>query len=213
MRTILALPAAALAVLGAALVGAQQTPPAIFGAWQADVPLPTGVVQTFEFDNAGHFTLVMSIGLDGKYAIAGDRLVETVVVPGSAVPRTDTSVVHIAPDSLVVTGSNGSTHTLHRIGPAGASAGSVVGDWTISVPNGASARYHFTSDGAVSVQAHVAEERGTYTLRGDTLQLSDDRTFQIPVSALVAVQNGTLTLTPPSGHGARTFHRVATASR
>lgn len=209
MRSSFALPLAAVAMFGAALVGAQQTPPAIFGAWQADMPLPTGVVQTFEFDNAGHFTLVMSVGLDGKYAIAGDRLVETVVLPGTAVPRTDTSVVRIAADSLVVTGSNGSTHTLHRVGPAGAGAGSVVGDWSISVPNGASARYHFASDGSVNVQARVAEERGTYTLRGDTLQLSSDRTFQIPATALVAVQNGTLTLTPPNGHGARTFHRVA----
>lgn len=209
MHSSLALPLAAVAMLGTALPGAQQTPPAILGAWQADTPLPTGVVQTFEFDNAGHFTLVMSVGLDGKYAIAGDRLVETVVLPGTAAPRTDTSTVRVAADSLVVTGGNGSTHTLHRIGPAAAGAAPIVGDWSISVPNGASARYHFGSDGTVNVQARVAEEHGTYTLRGDTLQLSSDRTFQVPATALVAVRNGTLTLTPPSGRGARTFHHVA----
>lgn len=209
MRLSYTLPlAAAVATLGTALLGAQQTPPALLGAWQADTPLPTGVVQTFQFDNAGHFTLVMSVGLDGKYALAGDRLVETVVLPGTAVPRTDTSTIHIAADSLVVTGSNGSTHTLRRVGPAVAGGAPIVGDWSISVPNGASARYHFDSNGSVNVQARVAEEHGTYTLRADTLQLSSDRTFQVPATALVAVRNGTLTLTPPNGHGARTFHRV-----
>lgn len=210
MRLSFIFPLATAAALGTALLGAQQSPPAILGSWQADTPLPTGVVQTFEFENAGRFTLVMSVGLDGKYAVAGDRLIETVVLPGSGVPRSDTSTIHIAADSLVVAGSNGSMHTLHRVGPAVAGAVPIVGDWSISVPNGASARYHFGSDGSVNVQARVAEERGTYTLRGDTLQLSSDRTFQIPATALVAVQNGTLTLTPPSGHGARTFHRVTT---
>lgn len=209
MRPSFVFPAALAAALGAALLGAQQSPPAISGAWQADAPLPTGVVQTFQFDNAGHFTLIMSVGLNGKYAVAGDRLVETVIVPGSATPRTDTSTIHVAADSLVVTGMNGSTHTLRRVGTAAKGAAPIVGDWTISVPNGVSARYRFTSDGSVSVQARVGEERGTYTLRGDTLQLSSDRTFQIPATAMASVQNETLTLTPPSGHGARTFHRVA----
>lgn len=208
MRASFVLSVAVVAAFGATLLGAQQSPPPIAGAWQADVPLPTGVVQTFQFDGAGHFTLVMSVGLNGKYAIAGDRLVETVIVPGSATPRTDTSTIHVATDSLVVAGSNGAAHTLHRVGTPVAGAAPIVGDWTISVPNGASARYHFTPDGSVSVQARVAEEHGTYTLRGDTLQLSSDRTFQIPATALVAVQSGTLTLTPPTGHGARTFHRV-----
>lgn len=209
MRLSLALPLATAAMLGTALLGAQQSPPALLGAWRADIPLPTGVVQTFEFDGGGHFTLVMSVGLDGKYAVAGDRLIETVVLPGTAAPRTDTSTIHIAADSLVVAGSNGATHTLRRVGPAVAGAAPIVGDWGISVPNGASARYHFGTDGSVNVQARVAEERGTYTLRGDTLQLSSDRTFQIPATAIASVKNGTLTLTPPSGHGARTFHHVA----
>lgn len=209
MRPSFVFSLAATAVLCTALLGAQQAPPAIAGAWQADMPLPTGVVQTFAFDNAGHFTLVMSVGLDGKYAIAGDRLVETVVMPGTVAPKTDTSTIHIAGDSLVVAGTNGSAHTLRRVGPVVSGAAPIVGDWSISVPNGASARYHFGPDGSVNVQARVAEEHGAYTLHGDTLQLSSDRTFQIPATALVAVQNGTLTLTPPNGHGARTFHRVA----
>lgn len=210
MRPSLALPLAVAAMLGTALLGAQQSPsPSILGAWQADIALPDGRVQTFEFDNAGHFRLVISVGLDGKYATAGDRLIETVIPPGTITPRTDTSTIHVAGDSLVVTGTNGSTHTLRRVGTAVAGAPPIVGDWTISVPNGVSARYRFTSDGSVSVQARVGEERGTYTLRGDTLQLSSDRTFQIPATAIASVQNGTLTLTPPSGRGARTFHRVA----
>jgi hypothetical protein len=209
MRPSFVLPAALTAAFGAAILGAQQSPPSISGAWQADVPLPTGVVQTFEFDNAGHFTLIMSVGLNGTYAVAGDRLVETVVLPGTVTPRTDTSTFRVAGDSLVVTGTNGSAHTLRRVGPAAAGATPIVGDWAISVPNGATARYHFTPDGSVTVQARVAEEHGSYSLRGDTLQLSSDRTFQIPATALVAVQNGTLTLTPPNGRGARTFHRVA----
>jgi len=209
MRPSFALPLAAAAMLGTALLGAQQSPPSILGSWQADVALPDGRVQTFEFDNTGHFRLVISVGLDGKYAIAGDRLIETVIPPGTITPRTDTSTIHVAADSLVVTGMNGSTHTLRRVGTAAKGAAPIVGDWTISVPNGVSARYRFTSDGSVSVQARVGEERGTYTLRGDTLQLSSDRTFQIPATAMASVQNETMTLTPPSGHGARTFHRVA----
>src|SRR5690348_13413865 len=203
------LSAALTAAFGTALLGAQQSPPAISGAWQADAPLPDGRVQTFEFDDAGHFTLVISVGLDGKYAIAGDRLVETVIPPGTITPRTDTSTIHVAGDSLVVTGTNGSAHTLRRVGAPVAGAAPIVGDWSIKAPNGVTARYRFTSDGSVSVQARVGEEHGNYSLRGDTLQLSSDRTFQIPATALVAVQGGTLTLTPPSGHGARTFHRVA----
>jgi hypothetical protein len=209
-RSSFTIPFAVAVTLGAALLGAQQTSPSILGAWQADTPLPTGVVQTFEFDNSGRFTLVMSVGLDGKYAVAGDRLVETVVMPGTVTPRTDTSTIRIAGDSLVVAGTSGSAHTLRRVGSPVPGAAPIVGDWAISVPNGATARYHFGSDGAVNVQARVAEEHGTYSLRGDTLQLSSDRTFQIPATALVSVQNGTLTLTPPNGHGARTFHRVAT---
>lgn len=198
-----------LSILVAGAVGAQQTPPSILGAWQADQPLPTGVVQTFQFDNGGQFRLTMTVGLEGKYAVAGDRLVETVVLPGGVIPKTDTTTFHVAGDSLVVAGGT-TSRTLHRVGAPVPGASAIVGDWTISVPNGATARYHFDRDGSVSVQARVAQERGKYTVRGDTLQLSSDRTFQIPATALVAVQDGVLTLTPPSGHGARQFHRVAT---
>lgn len=196
--------------LAAALAGTQA--PQLIGSWQADTPLPNGVVQTFRFEQGGHFTLTMSVSLDGQYAVARDRIVETVLVPGTAMPHTDTTSFRISGDSLVVgtAATAGGTRTLHRVTPAVAGASPLVGDWVINVPNGATANYTFTRDGIVHVRARVAEEHGDYTLHGDTLQLSSNRTFQVPATAIVTQQGASLTLAPPAGTqaAARHFHRV-----
>ena len=44
-----------------------------------------------------------------------------------------------------------------------------------------------------------------HTVTGDTLRLTDDRTFQLPAVTHYAVAGSVLTLTPPTGHGARQF--------
>ena len=210
-------PVAALApvAISALLLGAQ-APASLLGSWRAEQPLPNGIVQTFRFDSDGGFALTSALAVDGTYQVDGERLIQTVALPGASLAKVDTSMVRVSGDSLVVSdpAAPTSTHVLHRAGAAPSSAGSskagpLVGDWTVSLSNGSVADYRFDADGTLHVRAQVATEHGTYTVSGDTLRLSDDQTFQLPAVTRYVVRDSTLTLTPPSGHGARQFRRLA----
>jgi hypothetical protein len=183
----------------------------IFGEWRADTPLPNGVVQTFRFDSAGSFDLSRTLVVDGSYRVEQNRLIETVTLPSVGTSHTDTATFVIAGDSLVVSESGTSAaRVLHRSGAAGRSSDgqSIVGDWAIQVGGQIAAHYTFNADGSMHVHASVGDERGSYTIRADTLHLSNDQTFQLPATARFTVADSVLTLTPPNGKQPRQFHKV-----
>lgn len=199
-----------LAIVAAASARAQ-TPAALIGSWRADTPLPSGVVQTFRFDADSSFDLILAVVVDGRYRVEGNKLVETVTLPGSSVSGTDTATVILHGDSLILGDASSPTaKTLHRPASAKARDGTgILGDWVITLPNGMSASYRFDPDGSIHIRARVSDERGTYTIKGNTLRLSSERTFQLPATTTFSVAGDVLTLTPASGQGARGFHRVA----
>lgn len=196
-------------LLAAVSLNAQSSPQALIGAWRADAPLPNGVVQTFRFDSDGKFDLAQALAVEGKYRIDGNRLIETVTVPTVGVTHTDTATFTIHGDSLIVDERAGSpARALKRAGPASASL-PIAGDWTITVGGGIAAHYVFDADGSMHMRAVVGDEQGRYTLRADTLHLSNDQTFQLPATAHFAVVDSVLTLTPQNGKQSRQFHKVA----
>ncbi len=188
-----------------------QSSAALVGSWRADTPLPNGVVQTFRFDANGHFDLILTVIVDGRYRVEGSKLIETVTLP-SGVSGTDTATVILRGDSLVLgdpSAPNGKT--LRR--PASARTAvekGILGDWVIMLPNGMAASYRFDPDGSNHIHAQVSDERGAYTMHGNTLRLSSAKTFQLPAATTFSVTGDVLTLTPASGQGARRFHRVST---
>lgn len=196
-------------LLSATVLGAQSQ--YLIGTWRAEQPLPNGVIQTFRFDGDGKFDLSMQISASGQYRLEGDQLIQTVALPDNSGAKADTSDVTIGGDSLLVRDHSNNTtlKTLHRTGSVATEAHSVVGDWTIALPNGMSAMYSFTPDGATRIHVQVGDERGTYTVSEDTIRLSNDRTFQVPATATFVVRDTVLVLTPPGGHGARQFHKIA----
>lgn len=191
------------------------------GAWRSDVPAASGIVQTFRFARDGRFDLISAVAVDGRYRLEGNRLIETVALPGTGVAGTDTATVMLAGDSLLL-GNPASTtgKTLHRQPSAqpsarpsarpspGSTAQGIVGDWVIMLPTGLAATYHFDADGSMRIRAQVSDERGSFTVSGSTLRLSSERTFQIPATTAFAVSDTTLTLSPPNGKAGRSFHRV-----
>ncbi|HEV2643094.1 MAG TPA: DUF5640 domain-containing protein [Candidatus Elarobacter sp.] len=197
-------------VISALSLGAQ-APSSLLGSWRAEQPLPNGIVQTFRFERDSGFELTSALAVDGTYQVEGNRLIQTVALPGSSFARADTATMRVSGDSLVVTepASPNSSRVLRRTGVATPGAAPIVGDWTIALANGALADYRFDRDGTLHVRAQVASEHGTYAVSGDTLRLSDEQTFQIPAVTRYTVSDGVLTLTPPSGRGARRFARVA----
>ncbi len=189
-------------------LGAQAASPLV-GAWRAELPLPNGVVQTFTFGADGKFGLAMTLDVEGHYRLDGSRLVETVSMPDGSV-RTDTSDLHFGGDSLNVrdAGDLGPGKTLRRSGSPVAGASPLVGDWMIALPGGTFANYRFAPDGSMHVEAQLGDEHGSYTVTGDTLRLSDDRTFQLPASSRYSVSGEILTLTPlNNATGSRRFRR------
>ena len=195
-------------LLAAGSLVAQAISPALVGTWRADVPLPNGVVQTFRFDSAGSFALAMTLVVDGTYSAHGNQLVETVALPNGSPAHTDSSTFAITADSLTVDERAGQpARVLHRA-HSGEAAG-IVGDWIIAVAGGMTAHYTFAPDGSMHIRAEVGGETGKYTVSGDTLHLSNDRTFQLPATAKFNVAGSVLTLTPLNGKSARQFHRVA----
>jgi hypothetical protein len=197
---------ATIALLAATLLGAP-APASLLGSWRAEQPLPNGIIQTFRFASDGGFDLTSSLAVDGTYHVDGQQLVQTIAVPGTSIPKADTTNIRVSGDSLVVSepAAPGTQRVLRR---ASGSGTTIVGDWTIALSNGAVASYRFDTDGSLHVRAQVATEHGTYTVAGDTLRLSDEQTFQIPAVTRFSVADGVLTLTPPNGHGARRFRRV-----
>lgn len=203
LRTVLT------ALLAASSAGAQTSSPSIIGSWRADAPLPNGVVQTFRFDADGKFDLAMSLAVDGSYRVDGNQLVETVTLPSIGVAHTDTATFSISGDSLVVNERAGApARVLHRSGTPAATP-TIVGDWAILVSSGVAAHYVFATDGTMHVRAQVGDEQGKYTIRADTLHLSNDQTFQLPAVAQFAITDSVLTLTPQNGKQARHFHKIA----
>lgn len=190
---------------------ATQTPATLVGSWRADVPLPTGAVQTFRFGADGTFDLIVAVAVDGHYRVEGNRLIETVTLPGTGVAGTDTAAVLLRGDSLVLGDvPSPGAKTLHRPASATTNAGKgIVGDWVIMLQNGMAASYRFDPDGTISIRAQVSDERGSYTTKGNTLRLTSERTFQIPATTAFSVSDSVLTLTPANGHGARGFHKVS----
>jgi uncharacterized protein DUF5640 len=198
--------AAAMAVTS---MGAQTSPPTIVGTWRADAPLPNGVVQTFRFDPDGQFDLSSALAVDGTYRVDGNVLVETVALPSVGVTHTDSATFKISGDSLLVDERAGApARVLHRSGTPMPASG-IVGDWAILVGSGTEAHYAFAADGSMHVRAKVGDEQGKYTVRADTLHLSNDQTFQLPATAHFAVADSVLTLTPLNGKAARQFHKVS----
>lgn len=189
-----------------------QTPASIVGSWRADTPLPSGVVQTFRFAADSSFDLIVAATVDGQYHVDGNRLIETVTLPGTGVAATDTAAVLLRGDSLVLGGASApGGKTLRRPSSATAPAErGILGDWVIMLPNGMAASYRFNPDGTLHIRAQVSDERGTYSVKGNTLRLKSERTFQLPATTVFSVSDSVLTLTPPSGQGARGFHRVST---
>lgn len=181
-----------------------QSPPGVEGSWQADLPLPNGVVQTFTFRDAGSFSLVQSIAVTGTYTLLGDRLVQSVSLPSGIV--SDTSIVRISGDSLEVRTATG-RRTFHRVGGAG-DADPLAGEWEIVVGGGIGATYRFARDGTFRTEAVVGDEDGRYAISGDTLHLTSDGTFRGGASARITVRGDTLALTPLRGGAPRHFHRV-----
>ncbi len=191
-----------------------QAPATVVGSWQADTPLPTGAVQTFRFAADGSFDLVVAVAVDGHYRVEGNKLIETATVPATGMAGTDTAAVLLRGDSLVLgDAASPGAKTLHR--PASTtttttSAGKgILGDWVIMLPNGLAASYHFDPDGTSHIRAQVSAERGNYTVKGNTLRLTSERTFQLPATTTFSVSDSILTLTPANGHGARGFRRVS----
>ncbi len=192
---------------------AAQPPATLVGIWRADVLLPSGAVQTFRFAVDGSFDLIVAIAVDGRYRVDGNKLIETVTLPGTGVTGTDTAAVLLRGDSLVLgdASSPGAKKTLHRPASTTMSAGKgILGDWVIMLPNGMAASYRFDPDGSIHIRAQVSDERGNYTVNGNTLRLTSERTFQLPATTTFSVSDSVLTLTPANGHGARGFHRVGT---
>ena len=201
--------AAVLALLTAGSLGAQSSSQALLGSWRADAPLPNGVVQTFRFDSDGRFDLAQALAVEGKYQIDGSRLIETVTLPSVGVSHTDTATFTVAGDSLVVKEQAGTAPRILRRTGAASPSGLIVGDWIISIGDGVAAQYVFEADGTMHMHAQVGDEQGRYTIRGDTLHLSNDQTFQLPAVAHFAVVDSVLTLTPQNGKQPRQFHKVA----
>lgn len=195
-------------LLASATAGGQAAQQSIVGEWRADSPLPNGVVQTFRFAPDGSFDLAKTLAVEGTYHVEGDRLIETVALPGAGVTHTDTATFKVGGDSLTVDERGAATpRVLHRSGSSEAVA-AIVGDWTIQVGTGMAAHYVFASDGTMHVRASVGDERGKYVIHADTLHLSNDQTFQLPATARFTVVDSVLTLTPPSGKESRRFHMV-----
>ncbi len=196
-----------------------QAPTTLVGNWRADTPLPTGAVQTFRFAADGSFELVVAVAVDGQYRVEGNKLIETVTVPATGMAGTDTAAVFLRGDSLVLgDAASPGAKTLHRPASvttstrtsATTSAGKgIIGDWVIMLPNGLAASYHFDPDGTSHIRAQVSDERGNYTVKGNTLRLTSERTFQLPATTTFSVSDSVLTLTPANGHGARGFRRIS----
>ncbi|MDQ6736627.1 MAG: DUF5640 domain-containing protein [Gemmatimonadota bacterium] len=183
----------------------QPTP--LIGTWRADVALPNGVIQTFRFDESGTFDLAMTLAVDGTYSARAGQLVETVALPATNATHTDTSAFTVAGDSMIVSDRvGGPRRVLHRMAPA--SGGELVGEWTITLPGGTTAHYTFAADGSMRVRAQVGDEQGRYSVRADTLHLTNEQTFQLPATARFAVSDSVLTLTPLNGKSARLFRKV-----
>lgn len=199
--------------IGTPKVGAQaQLPATLVGSWRADTPLPSGMVQTFRFDGDGSFDLLVAVAVDGQYRVEGNKLIETVALPGTGLVRTDTAAVLLRGDSLTVGDASSSTsaRTLHRPPRAVTPAGKgITGEWVIMLPNGTAASYRFDPDGTSHVRAQVSDERGTYTTKGDTLRLSNERSFQLPATTVFSITGSVLTLTPANGQGSHSFHKIS----
>lgn len=186
-----------------------QSPATLAGSWRADLPLPNGTVQTFRFAADGKFELSMTLAVDGQYEVQGGRLIQTIALPGMVTSKTDTSSMRLTADSLVVSDGGGSAvgKALHRVS-AVSGAPSIIGDWAITLGGGMSASYRFDANGGMHITAQVSDERGTYTISGTNLRLTDDKMFEIPATTTFTVTDTLLTLTPPNGKGARTFHKL-----
>lgn len=199
-------------VVAAGVQAQTPTPVNLLGSWRADTPLPSGVVQTFRFGADGGFDLIVAVAVDGQYRVEGNKLIETVTLPGTGVAGTDTAAVLLRGDSLVLGGASApGGKTLRRPPSAVTPAGKgILGDWVIMLPNGMAASYRFDPDGTLHIRAQVSDERGTYKVKGNTMRLTSERTFQLPATTAFSVSDSVLTLTPPSGQGARGFHKVST---
>lgn len=209
-----------LSLAAAGTMGAQSSSQTILGEWQADEPLPNGVVQTFRFGSDGKFELAMALSVEGSYRIDGNQLIETVTLPSLGVSHTDTATFQVGGDSLMVSERAASTPKVLRRArqsaatvPAAspATASPIAGDWTIAVGEGVEAHYVFTPDGTMHMHANVGDEEGSYVVNADTLHLSNDKTFQLPAIARFAVAGSVLTLTPANGKQPRSFHKVGAA--
>lgn len=208
MKTQSLLSTALILLLVASTVSAQGPPSSIIGAWRADSPLPNGVVQTFRFDPQGKFDLAMALAVDGTYRVTGNQLIETVTLPSVGVTHSDTATFVIIGDSLMVNERSGTPVRVLRRSGTSSTPSSIVGDWAIVVSNAVAAHYVFAGDGMMHVRAQVGYEQGKYSIRADTLHLSNDGTFQLPAIAQFAVADSLLTLTPQNGKTARHFHKV-----
>jgi hypothetical protein len=177
----------------------------LIGLWEPTHTSKGGIGQTLEFRPNGALVESMTVMVDFRYEIAGDRLTVSPTSPDSGEPTVYT--FRVQDDRLIETAKGDPAVEKVRAGKAETDGPPVLGVWSFGQGTRVSGYEKYTRDGRMLLRIPLKSETGCYRVQGDRLTFSrvagqwGTRTFHQSFGELV--------LDNPEGGQTLTYRLVA----
>ena len=159
-------------MLSAALICPRPNSPALTGLWESSSTSRGGIGHTIEFRSDGTFVEAVTVIVDMRYRLRGNRLFVDAQSDRSESDDRDPTIVKFKGDTLVATSSDGSVVEKKRVGPATKSKSALVGAWRYRHYTGAIAFERYTPEGQLLFRLPMASSVGCFVTRGTEITLA-----------------------------------------
>jgi hypothetical protein len=194
----------------------------IVGTWESVATPDGGVPFTLDYAMDGSYTLRGGPTADFSYSVADNRLTTTVKDLNTGESRQIITAIRIDHDTLIQKDGNGPGNdvTMTRVRPVKDSNNSILGIWSFSEDNGATAFVAFSKNGLGTFRLPMSSCSGTWTNAGSG-QLTEGNCMlwlvpnrrtctigQVPTRMEYSIENGVLTIKNDRGNEAKYNRRA-----
>jgi hypothetical protein len=158
-------------ILSAGLICPRSDNAALTGLWESSSTSRGGIGHTIEFRSDGTFVEAVTVIVDMRYRLEGDRLFVD-ASDSSESDAGDPTIVKIKAKTLVATGPDGSVVEKERLGPDTKSKSGLVGAWRYRHYTGGIAFERYTPDGQLLFRLPMASSVGCFVTRGPEITLA-----------------------------------------
>jgi hypothetical protein len=190
--------------LMAALICPQPQNAAFTGLWESTATSRGGIGHTIEFRSDGSFVQAITVIVNMRYRLKGDRLfLDSPAAPGDQNSR-DPAIITIKGQKLLEKGPDGSVIEKDRLNAAIQGEPALVGAWRYRHYTGAIAFERYMPDGQLLFRLPMSSSTGCFVERGRDLTLAEpnqpEKQFRYDISG------AGLVLTDSAGHSS-SYHK------